>query len=313
MDLRFLKTFVDIAEAGGIGKACTRLHLSQPAASRRIAALEAELGVRLFDRSSRRLRLSSEGEDLLSRSRRLLAEAESLNERVRALKSGRGGILRVGCTPQVIESFVAGFVARYQRRHPGVELHLVEDASGALPHYLERGDIHFAQVPAGDERFRWRLLYPTHALAVVAAGHPLGRRKGAEIKDLASQPLLLLSRESQARGWLDAGFNVAHLKPHIAHESAVPHTLVALAAAGHGVAVLPSNLVIPPHGVRAVPVLLRGEPIGRWSSIAWHPQRFLPPYAEQFLGEFVRYARRADPGRVYTRRSPPLPRPKEPA
>ena len=76
MNLRYLQTFVDIAEAGSIARAGARLNVSQPAASRQILTLEAELDVRLFDRIGRRLRLTSEGEDLLRQSRRLLMEAE---------------------------------------------------------------------------------------------------------------------------------------------------------------------------------------------------------------------------------------------
>ena len=69
MNLRYLHTFVSIAEAGGIARAGARLDVSQPAASRQILALETGLGVRLFDRIGRRLRLTSEGEDLLRQSR----------------------------------------------------------------------------------------------------------------------------------------------------------------------------------------------------------------------------------------------------
>ena len=88
MNFRQLHTFVLIAESGGFASAGERLHLSQPAASRQIQALEAELGIPLFDRISRRLKLTSEGEDLLRRSRVLLQDAESLAERARALRSG---------------------------------------------------------------------------------------------------------------------------------------------------------------------------------------------------------------------------------
>ena len=91
MNLRYLRTFVGIAEAGTMARAGARLNVSQPAASRQILALEAELGVRLFDRIGRRLRLSSEGEDLLRQSCRLLMEAELLNERARTLKGGHTG------------------------------------------------------------------------------------------------------------------------------------------------------------------------------------------------------------------------------
>ena len=98
MNLRHLRTFVSIADAGGIARAGSRLNLSQPAASRQILALEADLGVRLFDRIGRRFRLTSEGEDLLRQSRRLLLDADSLGARARALKGGHTGILRVGAT-----------------------------------------------------------------------------------------------------------------------------------------------------------------------------------------------------------------------
>ena len=119
MNLRYLQTFVDIAEAGSIARAGARLNVSQPAASRQILTLEAELDVRLFDRIGRRLRLTSEGEDLLRQSRRLLMEADSLNARVRALKGGHTGILRVGATPMVIENTLSVFLSQYQLRHPG--------------------------------------------------------------------------------------------------------------------------------------------------------------------------------------------------
>src|SRR5438128_11699033 len=99
MNLRNLRIFVGTVEAGSIARAGARLNVSQPAASRRILALEAELDVRLFDRIGRRLRLTSEGEDLLRQSRRLLMEAELLGARARALKGGHAGILRVGATP----------------------------------------------------------------------------------------------------------------------------------------------------------------------------------------------------------------------
>jgi len=84
MNFIHLRTFVVVADAGGVHRAAARLHLSQPAVSRHIQALESELGVPLFDRIGRRVQLTSEGEDLLRRSRRLLAEAEAFTERAGA-------------------------------------------------------------------------------------------------------------------------------------------------------------------------------------------------------------------------------------
>src|SRR5262245_33820827 len=132
VDLRHLRAFAAIVDAGGFARAAIRLNLSQPGLSRQIAALEEDLGVPLFDRLGRRALLTSEGEDLLRRSRRLLSDAESLGERARALKGGLTGLLRVGATPQAMETLLAGFLARYRRRRPGVEVHLIEDGVHAF-------------------------------------------------------------------------------------------------------------------------------------------------------------------------------------
>ena len=148
----------------------------------------------LFDRIGRRVQLTSEGEDLLGRSRRLLADAESLGERARTLKTGQTGILRIGATPQVIEKLLADSLAGYGRRHPGVEIHLVEDGGVRLPGRLERGDVHLALASA-DERFQFRLLYPMHVLAVLSPERRMGRRATLEISELADEPLLLLRRD----------------------------------------------------------------------------------------------------------------------
>jgi LysR family cyn operon transcriptional activator len=310
MELRHLRAFVTVVEAGGVGRAMARLNLSQPALSRQIRALETELGVQLFDRIGRRVQLTSEGEDLLRRSRRLLADAESLGERARSLKSGHTGVVRVGAAPQAIETMLAAFLAPYRRRHPGVEVHFVEEGGASLPDRLERGEVQLAIMAAGDERFEWRLLAPLYILAVVPASHRLGRRPLLELEELADAPLLLTRRGFGSRLWFDAACQVAHLRPRVLLESGAPHTLIALAKSGYGIAVIPSNAQVPRGGVRAVPIVHRGVPLGRWVSVAWDPRRFLPPYAEGFVDELIAYTRRAFPGRDVVRRLPPLPEPK---
>ncbi len=311
MNLRHLRAFTTIADAGGFARAAARLNLSQPALSRQIHALESELDVLLFDRVGRRVQLTSEGEDLLRRSRRLLADADSLGERARSLKNGETGILRVGATPQMIENLFADFLTRYRRRHPGVEVHLVEDGGARLHGRLERGDVHLATTPSGDAAFEYRILYPMHLLAALSSVHPLGRRAVLEVADLADEPLLLLRREFGSRHWFEAACQMAGIAPRVMLESGAPQTLIALAASGYGIAILPSNARVPPGPVRALPLLHRGASVGRWAHIAWDPRRFLAPYAEQFVAELVAYCRRGYPGRDLIRRAPALPRPKQ--
>ena len=310
MDLRHLRAFAAIVDAGGFARAAARLNLSQPALSRQIAALEADLGVPLFDRLGRRALLTSEGEDLLRRSRRLLSDAESLGERARELKGGHTGLLRVGATPQAMETLLAGFLARYRRRHPGVEVHLVEDGGARLPARLEHGDVHLTLIAAGDARFRWRGLGPVYLLAVLPPSHRWSRRAMLGIEELADAPLLITRRDFNSRAWFVAACQLAHIRPHVLLESGAPPTLLALAQAGYGIAIVPSNSRIP-RGLRAVPIVRGGEPIGRWLSIAWDPRRFLARYGEQFVDELVEYSRRGFLLPRLPRRLPPLPRPRE--
>src|SRR5215470_16815494 len=309
-ELRNVRTFVAIADAGGVARAASRLHLSQPAASRQIHALETELGVTLFDRVGRRLRLTVEGEDLLPHCRRLLLDAETLDERASELRKGEGGVLRVGATPQVIESLLSAFAAGYRSRHPGVDVHLVEDGGAVLPRRLANGDVQFAVMPEGDTAFEHRPLYPMHVLAVFALGHRLARRTTIELADLAGDRLLLLNREFASRAWFDAICQVARLKPSVPMESAVPQTLLALARDGHGIALVPSPVAVPQDGLRAVPLVHRGASIGRWAVLAWDMRRAMARHAAPFIDELAAQVRDDYPGRDLVRRAPPLRRPR---
>src|SRR5262245_43007015 len=127
MELRHLRYFVSVADAASVSKAALHVHICQPALSRQIRDLETELGVRLFDRVGRRIRLTAEGEDLLRESRDVLAHAASLVERARSLVTGGAGVLRVGASPQAMQSVLAGFLPKFKRARPGVDVRLREE------------------------------------------------------------------------------------------------------------------------------------------------------------------------------------------
>jgi LysR family cyn operon transcriptional activator len=297
---------VAVADAGGFSKAAAQLRLSQPALWRQVRQLESQLGVRLFDRIGRRVRLTGHGDDLLAQSRDLLARAESLGERARGFGAGQTGTLRVGATPQTLES-LASFLAQWGRSNPGVSLQLVEDGGMQLLERLEAGEIHLALTFGGDPRFRWRLLFPGHLLAVVPAGHRLARRRTVEVADLVQEALLLLRPGFGSRGWFDAACRVLHARPRVLLESGAPGTLIALARAGHGIAIVPSTHRFPRAGVRVIPVLHAGGSLGLWMAANWDPRRFHAPYAERFVESLAAYACRHLSGAF--RHAPPIPPP----
>src|SRR5215813_3412917 len=157
MNLRALRMFVATADSGSLGRACVQLNVSQPAASRQIHTLETELGVPLFHRAGRQLQLTSAGHDLLRRSRRLLADADLLTEEARALKEGRKGTLKISATPQMMTALLTSFLPRHQRRHPGIEIQLIERSARQWNELFERGETDLALVPASGGHYPGRL------------------------------------------------------------------------------------------------------------------------------------------------------------
>jgi LysR family cyn operon transcriptional activator len=302
MDLRHLRYFVAVAKAGGVSRAAASLHITQPALSRQLRDLEIELGVALFDRVGRRLELTATGEDLLERSRDVLAAADSLTDRARALKSGNAGILRIGATPQMIESVLAEFLQRHRRAYPAIDITLTEDGGLASLRRLERGELHLA-IAVPSEGLEHRLLFPARLLCVMNPSHPLAGAAKLDVRQLAGEQVLLLRPEFGNRAWFDSACQVARIRPRILLESASAHALVALARAGQGIAIIPST-VLCGDGVHVAALLEGKRAIGRWVAATWDPRRFQPVYATTFVRELAAWTQRAYPGKQFERLAP---------
>src|SRR5215468_7057534 len=118
MELRHLRYFAAVAETGAFARAAAQLRITQPALWRQVHSLEAELGVRLFERAGRRVRVTSAGEGLLLRSRELLAGVDQLAEHAQAVRGGEAGRLSIASSPQVIQNVLAPFLTRYPEAAP---------------------------------------------------------------------------------------------------------------------------------------------------------------------------------------------------
>jgi LysR family transcriptional regulator, cyn operon transcriptional activator len=306
MELRHVRSFIAVADAGSFAGAAARLGVTQPALWRQVRSLERTLGVPLFDRVGRRVRLTGQGEQLVIRGRELLAHSTSFREQARSLGAGDAGVLRLGATPQMLES-LASFLARWRRAMPRVSLQLVEDGGTRLYERLDAGDVQLAITVVGDPRFHYRLLRPARLLAVVPAGHRLAAKPRVEISALVREPLLLLRQDFGSRGWFDAACRIVHARPEILVESGAPSTLLALARAGHGVAVIPSTVVFTRGRMRVMPVAHLGTAVGRWLGVCWDPRRYRPLYVERFVEDVTANARRAG-GRDFSG-APSVPKP----
>jgi DNA-binding transcriptional LysR family regulator len=292
MDLRHVRTFIAIAEHGTVSKAALRLRVAQPALSRRISDLEKDLGLKLFDRVRKRLVLTGEGERLLVDCRNIVTAVDSLSERAGLLRRPDTGVLKVAATPQMIDGVFSTFLHRHAARFPNVQIKLSEAVGADLKAKLERGELHLGisslhAFEVEGHEFESFLLPSIEFLAASHFSLQLGTGGDIEIDRLAPYPLLLLDTSFMVRQTFDAAGRLAGLKPQIFIESRTPHTLLSLAEAGHGVAIVPSVLPTNRYKLRIARITHRRRPLREPLIVLWDRRRVLSQHAKQFC-EFLK-------------------------
>jgi DNA-binding transcriptional LysR family regulator len=297
MDLKRLRTFVTVADVGTVSKAALRLHISQSALSRQIADLEYECGFKLFDRIGRRLLLTTRGEQLLADCRGVLGQVGSLAERMEQLKRGDSGVLKLAAPPQTIESVLTEFLPRYAKSFPNVRVKLTEALGMDQVPLLERGEVHIGirHDQGVNPWFEGFALPSDDVLAACARSLPLGREGMIDVVSLASHPLLLLDSGYSVRRLFNAACRLADVEPDILLESRAPHTLLALAEAGQGVAVVPSVLRTDRYRLNIARITHRRKPLRDRYVIQWDKRRHIPSYAENFCAALAAYMREVLP------------------
>jgi DNA-binding transcriptional LysR family regulator len=291
MDLRHLNYFVTVAERGTVSAAAEHLHTTQPSISRQIRDLEGELGIDLFERFGRRLHLTGAGEDLLRNAREVLNQSEEFRERARSLREGNVGVLRVGATPQTLERLFPAALGRFEKKHAGVTVRLIEGNTSSLSERLRQGDLHLALTAYQAE---WHAT--SHILGIsplIAIGKQGLRRsqRSIELSLLEDEPLLLLQKGFGSRDLFDAACRIEHLRQNIYLESGASRTLIALANAGHGIAVLPATVGPVPSKLPTHALTQEKKRLELPFAVHWSAQRFLPSYAREFVRELDTVAR----------------------
>lgn len=300
MDLRTLRHFTTLAELLSFSAAAKELGLSQSAVSRQIQLMEAELNLKLFDRVGRKVFLTSVGRELLDHGYEIQRGLDSFLSRAADLASGKQGVLRIGATPQTLESLISLILPRFQRKHPEVPISLVEDGSANLAQAVERGDIDLA-VSALDREgsLRSRPLFPLVVLAAVPQNHPLSKRASVELSEIENESVMLLRKDFMTRKLFDGACQVAHIQPRVLIESASPHCLLTLVQSGLGVAIIPSTVRLPKGHVPTIPLTHHQNPLGVWMHALWNPRRFTPPVARNFIDELSAYTEKHYPGKSF--------------
>ncbi len=249
MDTLALESFVAVADEGSFSRAAERLFVTQPAVSKRIAGLEEDLGVALFDRLGRQLSLTEAGSTLLSRARRILSDIADSRDTIQSIGDEVAGRLRLATSHHIGIHRLPPVLKAFTQRYPDVALDLLFLDSELAIDKVASGEIELAIVtlPETEERMLTNALIWDDPLVIVAApDHPLvkpAKSRKQPVGALSEHPAVLPSRNTITRRILFDSLTPHNINIHTALETNYLETIKMLVSVGIGWGVLPASML----------------------------------------------------------------------
>lgn len=255
MDLDVLKTFITVAEHGSFSIAADRLFLTQPAVSKRIAALEKEFNTRLFDRIGKLNILTEAGERLIINSRRILAEVEESHRVIANLSNHVSGKLKLGISHHIGLHRLPPVLRTYTKQHPQVQLDIrfLDSEEGCLA--VEHGKIEMALVtlPSTPEKIlRIKTIWDDPLAVLVNESHPLNTLENISLSVLAQHPAILPAKSTFTRRIIEKAFHRRGTELNVIFETNYLETIRMMVSVGLGWSILP--LSMQDKELKAIPV-----------------------------------------------------------
>ncbi|HZG56167.1 LysR family transcriptional regulator [Paenibacillus sp.] len=287
MDLRQLAYAVQIYHDKNFSRAAEKLHIAQPSLSQQLAKLEKELGVTLFHRTTNAVEPTHAGELFVQKAQRILDLARQLENEMNDISNLRKGKLVVGTLPITGSHILPIVLPEFARRHPGIEISLVEDTSANLEQLTSSGavDLSLLSLPIEEPTLDYRPYATEEIRLAVPATHALaGAEEPVPVASLAEEAFVVLKKGQGFRQIAQDICAEAGFSPRIVFESSNIETVMSLVAAGMGVAFVPSMVAASKKG-RYVPVfksLVDPSP-SRTLVIAERRGRYFTKAAEAFI------------------------------
>jgi LysR family carnitine catabolism transcriptional activator len=241
LGLRELHAFLVLAEQRSFTRAAALCHLSQPAFSALVRALEHTVGARLFDRTTRSVELTAEGRVLIEPARRMLRDADAMLADVRDHAARRRGRVAIALLPSLAAGWLPPLLARFHRQHPGIEIDVADVLSDACIERVRAGSADFAlaSTRTATPELHTEEFCRDQFHLVCPRGHALAKRRGRiELKDLAPYPIVQLARSSSVRQYVEAALYPMQL--HTMMELDQLATVAGMVRAGLGITIVPS-------------------------------------------------------------------------
>jgi len=266
MDVPRLEAFLEVARLGSMRAAARSLHLGQPALSARIAALEDELGARVFERTKRGVRLTLAGKALRPHAERALEAIEAGRSAVSQVEQGDEGELIIAAASAINASVMPELVARFRRYHPGVHLYVHTGSAERITELVAFGSAQLGLIrqssPSRDPRVRVTPLYEEQMLLTARPEHPFVAEGPIPMARLADATLVFYDRASDDYELTQSLLREAGVTPYGVIEVDSVDTARRLVARGLGVALLPSTAAMPEFEAgRLAPVGLADAPV----------------------------------------------------
>jgi DNA-binding transcriptional LysR family regulator len=285
VDVQALRYFVEVARREGFTRASESLHVTQPAISKMVKALEEELGTPLLLRERRRVRLTDAGRIVLERAQGILDALRGIEEEVMQLSELRRGRLRIGMPPIVGVAFIAPLLADYHQAYPGIVLELHEEGSREIEaHVMSRDlDVGAVVLPTNEVAFATLPFVRDELRVVLHPTHPLAGRPEVDLTELRQTPFVLYRPEFALHGHIVDACRRSGFSPNVVSESSHWDFIVATVAANIGVALLPETIcrLLDPRQVRHV--RLRRPRIPWEAALIWRRDRQLAPATRAWL------------------------------
>ena len=291
MELRHLRYFVAVAEELNFTKAAAKLHLAQPSLTRQIHNLEAEIGVRLLNRSKTHVDLSEEGRSFLVDARRILALATESVLAVQRLSRGETGQLNIAYLSNSDFDLLPETLGNFRQAFPHIALNLFDMAPAEQFRALEARKIDLGFVglppPASTGRLKWESVARHRTVVVLPAKHPLARKPQVSLRELKTMFFVGMSEKTHPgfRDWLSETCQQAGFTPRILQDAEMEPALMTFVAEGLGVSLAREHIKKLPHpGVALRPLT---PPVKSDYCIAWNrdnDSRALQQYIEIVKG-----------------------------
>ncbi|MGF7122306.1 LysR family transcriptional regulator [Rhodococcus sp. AG1013] len=272
-----LACFVAVTRSGHFTRAADEVGIAQPSLSRQIAALEKDVGTRLFDRGAGTVTLTDAGEALLPVAIRMLEDRAEAYRQIAELNGLIKGRLRLGATPSLCISLVADVLSQFHAKYPGIELHLTEAGSRTLVTKLDQGELDLALVVAertdkGSGLVLTPLLSEELVIVSSASKPPLTSHHSMTLAELANEELVACHDNYDLRVTVDHAFATAGLQTHTVVEGAELDAVLRFVAHGIGVSVAPMMAALHYPGLRitrlTAPQLTRTVSLAHRSNLA---------------------------------------------